>query len=137
MPSYAQTVVLDASALLAFAFNEAGGEAIPEALQDKSTRVVMSAVNWSEFIQKCLQKSVSIDGVLDELTAEGLRVLPVDAALADAAARLWADTKAKGLSLGDRMCLALGASLNATVWTTDKAWASVQAKVKCQIHCLR
>lgn len=137
MPSYAQTVVLDASALLAFAFNEAGGTAIPKALQDKSTRVVMSAVNWSEFIQKCLQKGVSVDGVLDELTAEGLRVLPVDAALADSAAQLWVDTKTKGLSLGDRMCLALGASLNAAVWTTDKAWISVQTKVKCPVHCLR
>jgi PIN domain nuclease of toxin-antitoxin system len=137
MPSFAQTVVLDASALLAFAFNEPGGSAIPQALKDKSTRVVMSAVNWSEFIQKCLQNGVPVDGVLDELTAEGLRVLPVDAALADLAAQLWVGTKTKGLSLGDRMCLALGISLHAPVWTTDQAWLSVQAKIKCQVHCLR
>jgi ribonuclease VapC len=129
--------VLDASALLAFAFNEVGGSAIPEALQDKSTRVVMSAVNWSEFIQKCLQKNVAIDGALDELAAEGLRIQSVDVTLADAAARLWATTKTKGLSLGDRMCLALGQQLQAPVWTTDKAWLSVQATTNIQVHCLR
>jgi len=53
------SVVLDASALLAFLHEEPGGEAVPPALE--GARV--SAVNWSEVLEKSLQRQVDIGGI--------------------------------------------------------------------------
>jgi len=41
---------------------------------------------------------------------------------AELAARLW--RTGSGLSLADRLCLATGRRLEATVWTADSAWGS-------------
>jgi PIN domain nuclease of toxin-antitoxin system len=38
---------------------------------------------------------------------------------------LRAGTRGKGLSLGDRYCLALAASRNAVAVTADRAWANL------------
>ncbi len=128
-------VVLDASALLASAFGEPGGQEVRALLEDPGARVSIGAANWAEFVQKCLQKSIPMDGARAELLEAGLRIVPVDAALAEAAAALWQTTRSRGLSLGDRLCLALGAQLGAPVWTTDRAW--LEAGLAQQIHCIR
>ena len=47
--------------------------------------------------------------------------------LGSAEAALW--PKARHLSLGDRLCLALGARFEADVLTADRAWSG-QPKVK-------
>ena len=54
------TLVLDASALLAWLHRESGGELVGTVLDGAS----ISAVNWSEVIQKSLQKGVEVQGML-------------------------------------------------------------------------
>lgn len=54
------------------------------------------------------------------LFSYGLKVLEVGESDAVAAAQLW--QHGTSLSLGDRLCLALGKRLDATVLTADKAW---------------
>ena len=49
-----------------------------------------------------------------------LQISSVTAVEAEMAAHRWADDP--HLSLGDRLCLALGDRLDATVWTADRAW---------------
>jgi hypothetical protein len=57
------------------------------------------------------------------LLSYGLDVIPVTSDDAEHAACRW---RTGGiLSLGDRLCLALGERLDATVWTADKAWGRI------------
>ena len=123
------TLVLDASALLAWLHRESGGELVGTVLDGAS----ISAVNWSEVIQKSLQKGVEVHGMLDEVTDLGLTVEPFTAAQAEQAARLWAQTRGSGLSLGDRACLALAMDRSAPVLTADRDWASLALGVEVQL----
>ena len=43
------------------------------------------------------------------------------------------ETRALGLSLGDRACLALGLALKAPVYTADKSWKNLKVGVKIQV----
>jgi ribonuclease VapC len=58
------------------------------------------------------------------LASYGLRVEVVTVADAEWAARSW--IRGQGLSLADRLCLALGARLDADIWTADQAWGAGQ-----------
>jgi PIN domain nuclease of toxin-antitoxin system len=122
----APAVVLDASALLAYAFGEPGGEAVGPLIAG----ALISAANWSEWFQKVAQRGVATAGLRAELEALGLVIVPVDAEQAEQAAGLWPLTRPLGLSLADRLCLALGqAHLPARVVTADRAWLALQARL--------
>jgi ribonuclease VapC len=54
------------------------------------------------------------------LASYGVQVIPVTADDAESAARRW--KAAEGLTLADRLCMALGDRLDALVWTADQAW---------------
>ena len=62
-----------------------------------------------------------------ELSSFSLHVVPLSESMALAAARLGTETRALGLSLGDRCCLAL-AQLHkaARVITADRAWKKLR-----------
>lgn len=98
------TVVLDASALLAYLKDEHGEDVI-EAILDES---VISSVNWAEVIQKSIAVDIVVDGMLDDLQVLGMTVAPFMPEDAEVVGRLWAQTRPYGLSLGDRACLSLG-----------------------------
>lgn len=65
-------VVLDASALLAWLHDEPGGDQV-EALLEVA---VMSAVNWSEVLQKSVARGVAVEGLREDLEALGLQIEP-------------------------------------------------------------
>ena len=110
--------VLDASAVLAMLQEEPGGEAV----QDLLGSAVISSVNWSEVIQKALDRQVEVNGLRQDLEALGLQVVSFTAPQAERTAFLRATTKHLGLSLGDRACLALAAELGLPAVTVDKIW---------------
>ena len=64
--------VLDASALLAVLHGEPGGEAVEELLGTSA----ISSVNWSEVIQKALEKKTGIEGLREELKPLASRSSP-------------------------------------------------------------
>ncbi len=109
--------VLDASALLAFLLHEPGADFVEERL----SAAVCGAANWSEVAQKVRQGGGNWSVAREILLSYGLRIEPVSSADGEAAAGLW--KRGTGLSLGDRLCLALGARLGREVVTTDVAWA--------------
>jgi PIN domain nuclease of toxin-antitoxin system len=111
--------VLDASALLAVLFREVGFDAVP--LEDSA----VSTVNWSEVVQVAARRDADVVGLGDALAAEGLVVVPFSAADAEAAAGLWPATRAAGLSLADRACLALARTYGVPALTADRAWGGV------------
>jgi PIN domain nuclease of toxin-antitoxin system len=51
------------------------------------------------------------------------------------AGSLMIQTRALGLSFGDRACLALGLALGAPVYTADKSWKGL--RVGLRIHIIR
>lgn len=123
--------VLDASALLAVLHEEAGFEKAEPFLETGA----VSAVNWSEVVQKSLARGVRIEGLRADMEALGLDILPFTAEDAEIAADLWRRTRRRGLSLGDRSCLALGIRLGLPVITADKAWTGLGAGIV--IHVIR
>ncbi len=122
-------MVLDASALLALLHNEPGAAHVNDAIDGG----IVSAVNWSEVVQKSLHRGVNVDGMLEEFSEVGLVVEPFTAELAESAARLWEATKHQGLSLADRACLALALERKEPVLTADRTWGDLELQVDIQL----
>jgi ribonuclease VapC len=122
-------VVLDSSAVLAYLQNEPGGETALAAF----TGAVMSSVNYAEVITKLIEWGATADEA--ETTAE---VLALDLVVADAircvqAGRLHARTKRRGVSIGDRFCLALAEETGLPVLTADRGWTSLDLGVEVRL----
>jgi ribonuclease VapC len=117
--------VLDASAVLAVVLGECGADrvwALPEAL--------ISAVNYAEVVSKLIDLGVPPEVAVVRVAQLAAEVAPMDEAAAFGAALLRATTRARGLSLGDRACLALAKARGLPAVTADRAWASVDAGVE-------
>jgi ribonuclease VapC len=125
-------VVLDASAMLAALNHEPGSEKLTPAMLSNAAG---STVNLAEVHTKL----VSRGGDPDEAWEDALSVIhepvPFTEEHARIAGALVAQTRALGLSLGDRACLALGLALKAPVYTTDKQWNILKLGVR--IHVIR
>ena len=119
------SVVLDASALLAYLQDEPGGERVRDVLADS----VMSSVNWAEVIGKARDERVDTWGLREDLASLGLALEPFSAEQGEIAGRLKERTRRLGLSLGDRACLALGSDRGETVYTADRAWLQLELGV--------
>jgi PIN domain nuclease of toxin-antitoxin system len=117
--------VLDASALLAVLQLEAGGDTVA----DKLGRAHISSVNLCEVVSKLIDKGTTIERARHIIETLALSVEDTDEALAYAAAAMRSATRQAGLSLGDRMCLALGQRMGAEILTADKSWAKLNAGV--------
>jgi ribonuclease VapC len=124
-----RSCVLDASALLAMLQEEPGGDVVQELLETAA----ISSVNWSEVVQKSLERQMEIDGLRHDLEALGLEILPFTAVLAETTARLRSATRQAGLSLGDRACLALAAVLGLPAITTDRIWPDLGLPIKIRV----
>lgn len=111
------TTVLDASAILAFLQGEQGSDVVERHLADGAS---CGAANWSEVGQKVRAADRDWGLVRALLQSYDLAVEPVTLADAEWAAQRWRD--GEGLSLADRLCLALGERLDADVLTCDRSW---------------
>jgi PIN domain nuclease of toxin-antitoxin system len=123
------TVVLDASALLAYLLHEPGAEVVDGLLGDAR----MASVNWAEVVQKSLSAGVDVEGMREELQSLGMGVEPFLAVDGERAGQLWPITQQQGLSLGDRACLSLALRLDLKVVTCDRAWAQLPLELEAQI----
>ena len=117
------TQVLDASAVLAVLRNE------PGAANVDLEGALVSTVNWTEVAQRLAPRGIEVRALTARAVASGLIVVPFDLDQAERAAALFALTRAAGLSLGDRACLALGQVAEAVVVTADRAWADLDVGV--------
>ena len=122
-------VVLDASALLALLHNEPGADRVMETLDE----ALVSAVNWSEVVQKSLSLQVDVQGMQQDFSDAGVDFEPFTPSQAEIAARLWLKTHRLGLSLADRACLALAIEKNATVITADPVWSELDLDVDVRL----
>ena len=122
------SVVLDASALLAYLQDEPGGERVRAVLAE----AVMSAVNWAEVIGKARGQGIDTQGLQEDLASLGLALEPFSAIQAEIAGQLKDRTRRYGLSLGDRACLALGSDRGESVYTADRAWQHLHVGIEVE-----
>lgn len=101
--------------------DEPGGEVV-ESLLDGA---VVSTVNWSEVLARYAILGLGTAGRDAEIQALGVSLAPFTSRQAEVAAGLAQITRAAGLSLGDRACLALALDLGGRPVTADRAWAEV------------
>jgi ribonuclease VapC len=125
-------VVLDASAILAFIFDEPGAERLTPALLRSA---VASTVNLAEVQSKLVNWGHPPDEAWEDALATVAEVEQYTSEQAKIAGSLVTETKTKGLSLGDRSCLALALLLDAPVYTTEQIWRNIKVGVK--IHVIR
>lgn len=123
------TVVLDASALLAFLHDEPGADRVQRVLD----RAIVSAVNWAEVVQKSLLKRADVTGMQGEFAEVGMVFEPFTTSQAELAAHLWESTRRNGLSLADRACLALAMERKEPVLTADRAWGKLGLDVDIRL----
>lgn len=121
-------VVVDASAILAAIQQEPGCEAIWT-----HGRLTISAVNLAEARTKLVDRGFTREAADMSIELFNMTVVPFGEADAVATAELRRSTRSAGLSLGDRACLALAASRNVVVLTTDRAWQTVDVPVQIEI----
>lgn len=125
--------VLDASALLALLFDEPGGDVV----EPRLTTSIISAVNLSEVMQKSLERGVGVESLRDDLEDLGIEVVAFDADAAEETANLRVATRATGLSLGDRACLALAARWNLPAVTADRMWKGLALGIPVEVVLIR
>jgi ribonuclease VapC len=122
--------VLDASAVLALLNQEPGADQV-EAILAQSC---ISTVNAAEVLTKLSDAGMPDDEALESFELLGLEVIDFNLQLAAQAAALRRPTKKKGLSLGDRSCLALGLASGYEVVTAEREWAKLNL---CPIQLIR
>jgi len=121
--------VFDASALLAVLFREPGAERCVQAIDEG----LIGAVNLSEVLGRLTESGASPEQSGMALRRFDLEVVAFDADLAQATAELRPLTRSKGLSLGDRACLALARREGARVLTADRAWADLALDIEIEV----
>ncbi len=120
------SIVLDSSVILAHLGGEPGSERAAEFFGD----ALISAVNLAEVVGKLAARGASLGLVRAALSRYGLQVAAFDGALAEQTGALRPQTKAFGLSLGDRACLALAQSLALPVLTADRTWKDLNLSIE-------
>lgn len=126
------SIVLDASALLAVLNREPGAERLTSQLLSAA---ISSTVNLAEVQSKLVSRGIKPDEAW-EATISPIRESAVFTdEQAKIAGSLIVRTSGFGLSIGDRACLALGIALKAPVYTADRSWKNLKLGVR--IHLVR
>ena len=122
-------VVLDASAVLAFLTREPGLEAVRQALPTSA----LSAVNLTEVVTRLLDLGFPPNEVRGHVERLFMDVVSLDEDLAMDAGFLREATRGRGLSLGDRACLALARQRGVPVLTADRNWQHIDVGVEIRL----
>ncbi|MCO6392580.1 PIN domain-containing protein [Aliihoeflea aestuarii] len=126
--------VIDTSAVMAYLNDEAGADLAEEWLEKGAA---ISALCVQETITNLVRRNVDRDSALEMIEALGLEVHILDLDLAVDAGTLIALTRSKGLSHGDRACLALARQLQRPALTADTAWADIAEDVGVDVLLIR
>lgn len=123
------SAVLDSSVLLIVLHREPGWQSLATALPGSA----VSAVNFSEVVAKLVERGARPERARAVMNELRIAVISFDEEQAANAGLLRSATRGRGLSLGDRACLALGMAENARVLTADRAWAGLDVGVEIEV----
>jgi len=124
----AKKAILDASAVLAFLQDETGSEKVDAVLSEG--KAIISAVNYAEVVGKLFEAGLpeaSVKVVMENLE---LQIEPFDDKQAWKTGLLRMSTREFGLSLADRVCLALAYIKKLPIITGDKQWDKLKTDIK-------
>lgn len=121
--------MLDASAVLAWLRREAGEDAVQAVIHSAA----LSAVNLAEVVTKLVERGMAPERAVLTTNRVPCEVAPFDEDLAIKAGLLRQATRAHGLSLGDRACLALALREGLPVLTADRAWVGLEVGVEIRM----
>jgi PIN domain nuclease of toxin-antitoxin system len=122
-------VVFDSSAVLALLHREPGAEIVLE----HAGNAIISAVNLGELGARLVDRGMPESEIREVVDAVGLNVVPFDEDQAFVSAFLRRTTRARGLSLGDRACLALAKSRGLPALTADRIWAELEIGIEIRL----
>jgi PIN domain nuclease of toxin-antitoxin system len=94
-------------------------------------QIALSALTWCEILSRLHRNNDAMTASELAGLLEGVEVVSFtlpDAELAADFARM-----DRSISLGDRACLALARTRNATAWTTDKVWQRLNIGVTVKV----
>lgn len=123
------SVVFDSSALIAHICGEKGADYVENYLENS----VISSVNYSEFITFMLERGATSEKAEEIFSELAVEIIVFDEYQAIITSELRSKTKSKGLSLGDRACLALAKSRKIPVVTADKIWSKLDIGVDVKL----
>lgn len=124
--------VLDASAILAVLFREPGSENLTDEVLGGA---LASTVNLAEVQASMVRRGIDPAEAWKRAVLPVSEIVPFMEDQARLAGTLVAQTRALGLSLGDRACLALALGLNVPVYTADKSWKKLNLGIP--VHVIR
>jgi PIN domain nuclease of toxin-antitoxin system len=127
-------VILDASAMLAFLLEEPGQEPVAEAI---ATGAAAGTANLAEVMTVLTRGGMPAKEASEVITELPIVRFDIDLDLALRAGAMIRITRPSGLSLGDRLCLALAAREGAPALTADRAWLQVADAVGVKIDVIR
>lgn len=119
-------VVLDASAVLAMVYGEPGADHVLAVLPT----AILSSVNAAEVIGRLIRDGVSAQAATAQVRGLPCQISAVDEAVGVRAGELFEQTRRTGLSLGDRICIALAERRGASAMTADRAWRTLDLGVE-------
>ena len=123
------SAVLDSSAILAVLNDEPGADVVEAVLDD----AVVSTVNYAEVVAKLVERGGTVLAAQAALQSVALTTVDFDLALALRTGGLRGETAKRGLSLGDRACLALAEREGAPALTGDRSWVGAVSSVEIRL----
>lgn len=129
-------VIADTSAIIAYLSFEPGADVVRTYL----SRIRVTLVNLAEVVAVVSRHKVSRAWVEERVFRVFPELLPFDREQAYLCGALEAVTRTRGLSLGDRACLAAGIHFRCPVLTAESRWTEVDWKshgYNPEIHLIR
>lgn len=127
--------VIDSSALLALTRAEPGFELVQELIYTKECAI--SSVNLAEVGTKLIEYGLPPNEFPRIVRQLQIDVIDFNAEQAILCGQLRPLTRAAGLSLGDRACLALTKLMEGVAVTTDQAWQDVRVSAGVKVLMVR
>lgn len=121
--------VLDSSAILAVLNDEAGADVVESMMDD----ALVSTVNYAEVVAKLVERGSTASAAQAALQSIALTTVDFDIALAQRTGGLRGETTRRGLSLGDRACLALAEREGVPALTGDRNWIGAVSSVEIRL----
>jgi ribonuclease VapC len=121
--------VIDSSAILASILDETGATKVNAIISQS----LMSAVNFAEVVTVLNNDGYVSDQINIILDAYNITVIPFDETQAKICGNLRQVTRSRGLSLGDRACLALALQKGLPVLTADRTWEDIDVSVRVEL----
>jgi ribonuclease VapC len=126
-------VILDASAVLAFLLEEPGQERVAAAI---AAGAAAGTANLAEVMAVLTRGGMPTEAGSEVIAELPIARFDVDLDLALRAGAMIGVTRSAGLSLGDRLCLALAVREEAPALTADRAWVQVADAVGVKIELI-